>query len=1370
MYKSFKRTIIDIETNGLLETLLDFSKMPLKIKKEARTWCIVLKNLDDPKEYIVLRKEEVTKEALQCAFKDTVEIVAHNGIKFDFIFLKLMGVFDYQVYSYLKNGFNGTLFNKPVKITDTLILSKLLNPDRFFGHSLQAWGEYLGDFKDDYRQVCIDKGYIEEKAPRGAEFQEYHEELIPYCITDTTVTATVYKELVNERGRFKIDDAFHMEMKLADLTLRQQYYGFSFDEELASKSVVDLDQKLRDIEDRVNPILPPRLLTKGEQKDYIPPVRQFKRNGDFSSYLLNFIDKIGAEVSEDKQSIVFEREVFPLPLDSTTCLKKSVVASVKDLDNLKAYLLDLGWIPIEWKERDLTKDSKKKAIPPDKIQATIERYVNNTLNGPYKKARLELLNVKEEDLLEKLTSKIGGYGIRVPVSPSLKIGTDKKLCPNLEHLGSSASFVTDVVEYFTYKHRRNSIAGSTEDEFGEPLTGYLSQVRVDGRVSTPADTNGAGTTRYRHIGVANVPRNTSLYGGVMRALFGPGDGRIQFGFDFSGLEARVNGHFVLPYFLGKELADSLVAEKPNDCFDKETMILTDEGWITSNQISKNTNIAQWCPLSNTNTFATVNYTKPTNIIRRSHSGTMITVTGDRLDIKVTPNHRIVLFNKDIKELVVLEARELKEYVKNNNNCYIPSSGYSTEVEKQDMENLLKIVISKSEKDSGFVYQSLDLGAITEIATNQRLRGSSSLILEKELNGKTIYQTIIGKAPLNTHGFKLIYEEIGEVETEEDVWCVSVPSTFVIVKRNNKIYVSGNCHCLPSTNEVLTRNGWVSFDDLEKGEEIVQWDNGKLSFAVPSEIVRGKQEVLYEFTNNVGFKMTTTGSHRVLTQTLRGNYKTDLAETFKDGLPRDRVILISGQLDSTGLVVQDFFIKLLVAVQADGSFEDKAIRFKFHKQRKVERLKEILNNLRITYSLSEEGRFYIPNGVEIVSEYLDDNKDFKPILLNLNKNQTDIFISEIQYWDGTLTKNNNIIFDSHSITSRDFIHTLCSLNSILSFSHQYIKPNPFKLGEVRTVYRVTISNTFITKKQTKPVRTNSIKVNMKNGLFDVACVTVPSSYFLCREGDTIFVTGNTINANRLGISRDDAKAFGYAIMYGASPAKLAKMLRVSEQKGQELYDLYWEGVPALSQLREKVEKFWESTGKSYILSVDGRKLLVRSKHSLINLLFQSTGSLIMKYTAIEICAALEEQGLLGDPFLHTSDAEKVFMMIVYHDEAQFSCHPSLFKIRKFKTKEEITEKYSKSGSPSHVGDEYWVAEENTLSTIVDESVDKVVRDFKLKVPLGVEWQVGGSWRIMSLIDLLIDPNLNSFSNILNLENELWMDIESHKRFIPSFKSR
>ena len=121
------------------------------------------------------------------------------------------------------------------------------------------------------------------------------------------------------------------------------------------------------------------------------------------------------------------------------------------------------------------------------------------------------------------------------------------------------------------------------------------------------------------------------------------------------------------------------------------------------------------------------------------------------------------------------------------------------------------------------------------------------------------------------------------------------------------------------------------------------------------------------------------------------------------------------------------------------------------------------------------------------------------------------------------------------------------------------------------------------------------------------------------------------------------------LYGASPGKLCKMLSLSPEEGEKLYEDYWDALPALKELKEKVEAFWESTGNSYILGIDGRKLMARSKHSLLNLLFQGGGSIAVKYSLVLVSQRLAEIGALGDVFkdTHEESLEKVYQMIMYH---------------------------------------------------------------------------------------------------------------------------
>lgn len=248
----------------------------------------------------------------------------------------------------------------------------------------------------------------------------------------------------------------------------------------------------------------------------------------------------------------------------------------------------------------------------------------------------------------------------------------------------------------------------------------------------------------------------------------------------------------MPFTDGIALAASLTAEKPNDCFDMETEILTKDGWIHSKAITYDTLIANW--EESKVGLHSITYSIPSDIIRRDHEGEMIVVNTDRLDIKVTPNHILIVYNETHNEYVTMEAKDLKEYVSLNPECYIPSNGYDiTSIDKFPVD-YSKLLLT-NEKSSGMLFQSYDKQTIVNIVTNQRLSGSSSLIIEKEGEKGTIYQTLVGKAPLNTKGFKLFVDAISVVTVNEPVWCVTVPTHRIVVKRNNSIYVTSQCHSL-----------------------------------------------------------------------------------------------------------------------------------------------------------------------------------------------------------------------------------------------------------------------------------------------------------------------------------------------------------------------------------------------------------------------------------------------------------------------------------------------------------------------------------------------------------------------------------------------
>jgi DNA polymerase I-like protein with 3'-5' exonuclease and polymerase domains len=101
--------------------------------------------------------------------------------------------------------------------------------------------------------------------------------------------------------------------------------------------------------------------------------------------------------------------------------------------------------------------------------------------------------------------------------------------------------------------------------------------------------------------------------------------------------------------------------------------------------------------------------------------------------------------------------------------------------------------------------------------------------------------------------------------------------------------------------------------------------------------------------------------------------------------------------------------------------------------------------------------------------------------------------------------------------------------------------------------------------------------------------------------------HTANQKAAGLeTRDQAKTFFYALMYGAGAEKLGT---ITNQDGKKLKRKYFKNMPALAELTKRVTDKAETQG--FVKALDGRKILIRSPHSSLNFLLQSAGALTSK---------------------------------------------------------------------------------------------------------------------------------------------------------------
>lgn len=175
-----------------------------------------------------------------------------------------------------------------------------------------------------------------------------------------------------------------------------------------------------------------------------------------------------------------------------------------------------------------------------------------------------------------------------------------------------------------------------------------------------------------------------------------------------------------------------------------------------------------------------------------------------------------------------------------------------------------------------------------------------------------------------------------------------------------------------------------------------------------------------------------------------------------------------------------------------------------------------------------------------------------------------------------------------------------------------------------------------------------------------------------------------------VSRGGGKRITYGIMYGAQAPKIASMLGVIREVGQKVIDAFWDTNLGLKGRKEYLEKFWESTGKKYILGFDNRKIWTRSKHSLLNAFLQSGGAIGMDLAGIIWHSRALEEGLLEKGVART---------IYYHDEYQLQVPESELRLKHFDTGftdksfvEKVLKDVEKSKKKKGKGESYKTAKE------------------------------------------------------------------------------
>ncbi len=179
------------------------------------------------------------------------QLIAHNGIGFDF--------------RVLNNCWKTRIGLKSV--FDTLIVSRLLDPSRETGHSLEAWGNTLGFHKIDYSAVwqwMMDR----KEAYAGESFDSPIDSLLEhYCIRDVEVTAKLYHRLISDVAEKQFSqESIDLEHQVAAIIAQQERNGFKLDQIFATCLLTDIKSKVAGIYERMQERWPPVTLERFSDK------------------------------------------------------------------------------------------------------------------------------------------------------------------------------------------------------------------------------------------------------------------------------------------------------------------------------------------------------------------------------------------------------------------------------------------------------------------------------------------------------------------------------------------------------------------------------------------------------------------------------------------------------------------------------------------------------------------------------------------------------------------------------------------------------------------------------------------------------------------------------------------------------------------------------------------------------------------------------------------------------------------------------------------------------------------------------------------------------------------------------------------------
>lgn len=338
-------------------------------------------------------------------------------------------------------------------------------------------------------------------------------------------------------------------------------------------------------------------------------------------------------------------------------------------------------------------------------------------------------------------------------------------------------------------------------------------------------------------------------------------------------------------------------------------------------------------------------------------------------------------------------------------------------------------------------------------------------------------------------------------------------------------------CVDDETEFFNGVEWKSLKDYKEGDMVLQYnEDGTAELVTPIEYIHYESDApFYEYIGKT-FNSCLTGNHDVVYRKRINDTSELSSECFKikqeEIVNKDfrGMIPLTCKIDGD-VTVEENLLRLLIAVQADGTIDDfktGRVRACFTKEGKISRYKELLTNCGIEYRCSpalniggKDGEYIYFNDSRVTDVFKNEKKEFPLEWYNLSLESKKVFIDEIVMWDGSVSYNvqtnrgSKKRTRSYCTTSKrnaDLVYYLANTDGSFGASMRVD-------DRVKDNYSICYYINFREKSGYSAYRGHVNTYNIVNKK-DKYCFVVPSHMLVLRRRNQMFITGNCGFGGRL----------------------------------------------------------------------------------------------------------------------------------------------------------------------------------------------------------------------------------------------------------------